>query len=731
MGTALYGKDKPSLKLPAAITEPIDNVVWTYLNGNQSATETICSHLAKHFCNVNLNQSTVCLSPVPSLLQQNDAKVLIKEWKDTVKSAFVQSLSKFKSLKLQQESEVWKESEEKVRQMLLNEDVVVVPDEANGVLSVAGIVDDINRLEQSLCEVINEVEKRLQREKSTITQEIKVPQSVFLILCQRGLQGKLLSVYPKLKMSYRKNSPDLIITGLSGEVMAASKVIFDEVLALHNQNLEMDYYLLEFLKDEQQEDLTNALLISNGISAAFQISTNRVQILAVNDRGLKDADDHLGRLLISQYIDVEDSNVLKKPEWKHLVSQLESVTNNPCRRIKIHTTGQQVVVSGHRDDVISVSSELHKFLTGNAQVKEVVVVKNSAIVEYIKTLDSSCLKKVDGKVVVSYRKDAICLSGSRVDVAKCKTLVEKVVFSVFYENFKVSVPGAKKLFNEEAMNFSSLFSGTGCLVQLDDTSGGQGGLAHTQVSKPVFQLQTSDGVEIAIWKADICSYAVHAVVTAATQDLKLNGGLAGALLKAAGPQLQDECDKIIKSKGHLKPGDSVITAAGGQLCCEKIIHAVAPNFDATKTEKVVAQLKKAVSGSLQLAERCGCVSVALDAISRSLGFPAELGAVTIIKAVKQHCDEKYEDNTIKRIHFVENDDSTVQAMEEAVRQEFRNHAVVHSQKSLLLPTEGTKSPPVKQTPSDPNCLGQAQTKEGLDITLMKGNIEDAPVIFFN
>lgn len=731
LGTALYGKDRPSVKLPSAVTEPIDSAVWTYLSGNQSATETIHSHMADHFCDVNLNQSTVCLSPVPSLLEQKDVKVIIEGWKDTVRSAFVKSLSKFKSMKLQLETDTWRESEEKIRQMLLNEDVVVVPDEANGVLSVAGLVDDVNRLEQSLSEAVNKVVMRLQREKSTVTQQIKVSQPVFRILCQSGLQGKLLSVYPHLKMLYRPDNPDLIISGLSDEIMEASKIILNEVLALYRQNLEMDHYLLDLLKDEQQEELTNALLLSHGVNAAFQINANRVQILAVNSRDLKCAEDHLGRLLISQYIDVEDGNVLKKPEWNHLVSQLESANIKPCRRIKIHTTGQQVVVSGHKDDVIRVSSDLQKFLAGNAQVKEAVVVKNNVIVEYIKTLDSSCLKKMVGKVVVSYREDAICLSGSRVDVAQCKNLVEELVASVFYESFKVSMPGAKKYFSEqEAVSFSSLSGGTGCLVQLvDDTSGGQGGLAHIQVSQPVFQFQTSDGVEIALWKADICSYPVHAVVIAATQDLKLNGGLAGALLKAAGPQLQDECDKIINVNGHLRPGDSVLTAAGGKLGCKNIIHAMAPNFDGAKTEKVVAQLKKTVGGSLELAEKHGCVSVALSAIGRSLGFPHKLCAVTIIKAVKQHCDEKYEDNTIKRIHFVENDNSTIQAMEEAVRQEFRNHAVVHSQQAAPLPAEGTKSPPVGQAPSDSTCLGKVQTKEGLDITLMKGNIEDAPVIW--
>ncbi|XP_042351029.1 poly(ADP-ribose) polymerase family member 14-related sequence 1 [Plectropomus leopardus] len=723
LGTALFGKDKPPLKLPAAVSEPIDYAVWKYLNDNQSEAEAIQSQLAKDFCNVNLNQPTVCLSPVSSLLQQKDAKVIIKEWRDTVKSAFAQALSKFKSLKLQPEPEVWEESEVKIEQTLLNEDVVVVPDKANGFLLVGGLVADVNRLEQTLCEVVSKIAKRVQREKFSVTQEIKLSPSIFHILCQNGLQDKLLHVYPDLKMSYRKDSPDLIVTGLRDEILTASKVIYDAMFALKRQNLELDNYVLDLLKDEQQEELTDALLISQGINAAFEINAYRLQLLAVSDRDLNDAEEHLRGLLISQYIDVEDSNVLDKPEWQDLVTELENADNESCRRIGIQTTNQQVVVSGHKDSVTRVSSEIADFLMQNAQVEETVVVKANVIVEYIKKLDTYWLEQVEDKVKVSYKKEAVCLSGSRVDVTEGKTLVEKLVSSLVFEGLKVSLPSVKKFFQDkEAMYVSSLLNETGCLVQLvNETSGGQDDLARGQVSKHVYQLHTADGVEIAVLKADMCSYPVHAVINASNTVLKHSGGLSGALLKAAGPQLQDECDRLINAKGHLRPGECVITGAGGQLYCKNIIHAVGPKFDPAHPQRSVALLKNAVKGSLQLAEEHSCASVALPAISKNLGFSLQLCADTIIKAVKEHCDE-YDDINLKKIHLVNNDDSTVQAMEAAVRREFGNHGSSLNQPNL--PTQTTKSDTVKHVGSA-DCLVEVQTSEGLGVTLMKGHIENA------
>ncbi|XP_062288426.1 protein mono-ADP-ribosyltransferase PARP14-like isoform X2 [Scomber scombrus] len=723
LGTALYGKDKPSLKLPAAISEPIDGAVLRYLNDSKSAADTVRSDLATHFCNVNLQQSTVYLSPFPTLLQQKDAEDLIKEWTDVVKSAFAKAVSKFKSLKLQLQSEVWEESEDKIRKMLLNEDVIVVPDKASGVLSVVGLVDDVNRLEKTLSEVVNKIVKRVHREKSSITQEIQVRPSVLHILCQDGLQGKLLQVYPELKISSGKDGLNLIVTGLGPEVLAVQNIIYQQMLALKKLNLEMDNFVLGMLKDENQEELTKALLTSNKINAAFEIASQRVQLLAVSDGDLNDAVDHLTKLLISKHIDVEDINVLRKPEWQKMILQLENANSELCRKIQIQTKGSQVVVSGNKDTVTRVSSKLDDYLQQNAQVEEVVAVKNNTIVEYIKKHHTSWLEQVADKVEVSFQKEAICLSGSRVNVTDCKTSVEDSVSSVYFESLKVSKPGMKKFFKDnEAMYAHSLMTDTGCLVQLvDETKDGQKDDTFRQVQKPVYQLQTPDGVDIAVCKADMCSYPVHAVVNASNKDLDHNGGLSAALLKAAGPQFKDECDKLIRLNGQLKPGDTVITGAGGQLCCKKVIHAVGPNFDPANPKKAQAQLKRAVKGSLDLAEQHGCVSVALPAISRNQGFPLNLCAITIVKAVKEHCEDKYDDITLKRIHFVNNDDSTVQAMEAAVRQEFGNYGVSSAQQT---PTQAVKSP-VKQVASDPNCLGQGLTKEGVGITLTTGNIENA------
>ncbi|CAB1419170.1 unnamed protein product [Pleuronectes platessa] len=482
----------------------------------------------------------------------------------------------------------------------------------------------------------------------------------------------------------------------------------------------MDKSVLDLLRLEEQDELTKVLLTSDGINAAFEISEKRVELLAFSDRDLTNAEDHLKKLMMSQNISVEDSSVLETPAWQDLVRQLQDANSKSCRRLQVLCTGEHVVVCGHKSDVTRVSDELEYFLTQNAKVEESVDVKPNTIIEYIKKCKTSSLDQVKDKVTVSFRNEAICLNGSRVDVTHCKTLVENLVQSLSFERVNVTKPGVKKFFQDkETMYVASLLTDTGCLVQLvDETGGGQAGLAQSPGPKPVYQFQTSDGVEIAVCKADLCSYPVDAVVNSSNGQLQHNGGLGAALLNSAGPQLQVECDKIINQRGLLKPGDCVITDAGGRLRCKKIIHAIGPVFDPSAHKKSQAQLKRAVKGSLDLAERHGCITVALPTISRTQGFGLDLCALTIIKAVKEHCDEKYDENTLKEIHLVNSDDAAVQAMERAVKSEFGNSGVTLQTASPLLTH-------ARSTQSDPNCLGQVTTIEGLNITLTKGNIENA------
>lgn len=98
-------------------------------------------------------------------------------------------------------------------------------------------------------------------------------------------------------------------------------------------------------------------------------------------------------------------------------------------------------------------------------------------------------------------------------------------------------------------------------------------------------------VEVCVWKADLTTFEVDAVVNAANGQLQHAGGLAQALIKAGGPQIQNECNQHITKYGPLKTGDALATNAGN-LNCKKIIHAVGPDLPSKPTPAMVSTAKK-------------------------------------------------------------------------------------------------------------------------------------------
>ncbi|XP_042068614.1 protein mono-ADP-ribosyltransferase PARP15 isoform X2 [Haplochromis burtoni] len=477
---------------------------------------------------------------------------------------------------------------------------------------------------------------------------------------------KLLLVYPELKLS--PESPNLKITGLGEEINAAINLILDAVLALKRQNLEVDKYVLELLKDEQQEELTDALLTSHQINAAFEISGNRVQLLAVSDTDLSHAQDHLGQLLTSQYINVEDSNVLKKPEWQQLVSHLEQANSKPCRT-RINTTAQQVVVSGYKDSVIKVQHQLGDFLTQNAHIEETVVVKANAVVEYLEDFNTSWMEKVKDKVRVSYRNEAIFLSGSRVNVTHCKTVVEGAVSAVVFDSLNVCMSGVKKLFQEnETLYVSSIKTKTGCLVQLvykpcggqdnDDTAVqdivaavrqefGNHGVTHSQQTPPpkahkppVFQptgldlylyhVQTNEGLDIVLTKGNIEAAMTEVIVNSVPPNLNLNSGeVSKAILRAAGPKLQQS----INAQGAAGKVGEIIVTEGCQLNSKKVFHLIAPYWDNGQGTSEEC-LQGLFLDCLDMAENNNLTSISLPAISTGdLCFPTAVVASLMLDTI--------------------------------------------------------------------------------------------------
>jgi len=139
---------------------------------------------------------------------------------------------------------------------------------------------------------------------------------------------------------------------------------------------------------------------------------------------------------------------------------------------------------------------------------------------------------------------------------------------------------------------------------------------------------------IEVLRGDITKVVVDAVVNAANSSLMGGGGVDGAIHRAGGPVILEECRKIVARQGGCKTGEAVMTTAG-RLPSKLVIHTVGPVWHGGNKDEA-QKLSNCYTNSLRLAVENNCRSIAFPAISTGIyGYPPELAAAVAVEAVSK------------------------------------------------------------------------------------------------
>lgn len=140
--------------------------------------------------------------------------------------------------------------------------------------------------------------------------------------------------------------------------------------------------------------------------------------------------------------------------------------------------------------------------------------------------------------------------------------------------------------------------------------------------------------ELRTLKADITTIQADAIVNAANSSLLGGGGVDGAIHRAGGPLILEECRNIRSRQGGCPTGEAVITTAG-KLPAKYVIHTVGPVWNGgNKGEREL--LGNCYRNSLLLALRYNLTTIAFPNISTGVyGFPKREAAVVAVEEVKK------------------------------------------------------------------------------------------------
>jgi O-acetyl-ADP-ribose deacetylase len=153
---------------------------------------------------------------------------------------------------------------------------------------------------------------------------------------------------------------------------------------------------------------------------------------------------------------------------------------------------------------------------------------------------------------------------------------------------------------------------------------------------------------IEIIRGDITKVAADAIVNAANSSLLGGGGVDGAIHRAGGPAILEDCRRIVARQGGCKTGEAVITTAG-KLNAKFVIHTVGPVWNGGDN-KEAEKLAACYNNSLQLAVEHHINTIAFPNISTGIyHFPKEKAAKI---AVKTASDFLQQTAVITKVIFV-------------------------------------------------------------------------------
>lgn len=142
--------------------------------------------------------------------------------------------------------------------------------------------------------------------------------------------------------------------------------------------------------------------------------------------------------------------------------------------------------------------------------------------------------------------------------------------------------------------------------------------------------RTINGVLLVLLQGDIVEAHVDAIVNAANSGLRGGGGVDGAIHRAGGPGIMQECRKI----GGCPTGSAVATSAG-RLPAKYVFHAVGPIYSGSAEDERL--LASAYQSCLKLAEQFQVKSIAFPSLSTGVyGYPLHLAAPIALRTVIEH-----------------------------------------------------------------------------------------------
>ncbi|XP_062305075.1 protein mono-ADP-ribosyltransferase PARP14-like [Osmerus eperlanus] len=495
-----------------------------------------------------------------------------------------------------------------------------------------------------------------------------------LRLLGQGLEQEVSRAAPGVRVT-RRSPGELAIEGSPAEVLKARDTVSKMESQVEERALELPSLLMAFLRERYSGPRALEGFMGWGRQVEAQLGNTELHLLSLSSDKLAEAEKALRLEFTEEKIHVPSCSSTPR----ELRSTLEAKVRRSAGKVSVwFGSGSQVHLLGHAEQVRELREEIGEFLIDRAISVERIAVPCQEIADhFLELLERLDLQDPEVEVlpdVVSTSSDlpSVVLQGPSKQVAQLLSRLHPALISLVRESITIDQPGALRYFQGQGKEYLQVVGrAERCVVLLE----GQGSFPGVTPSAASFPSPTRSRLEdvpaaryplpggllVEVRQGDITKERADALVNAANEDLDHGGGVAAALSRAGGPEVQRASTALVRQVGKLFAG-AVVETVAGDLPCKMLLHAVGP-VEGRVGGKERVLLEKTARAALDLAAAMDLQTLAMPCISSGIfGVPVGVCAEAIVTAVKGFSGEQH---GMTKVTLIDVSAEAVRAMQEA------------------------------------------------------------------
>ncbi|XP_049978351.1 protein mono-ADP-ribosyltransferase PARP14-like [Alexandromys fortis] len=608
LGTALYGEEKPLVKLPASFQESLGLPLWKFFQKHNHLIEEINDQMRRCHCKLTWSDinGTVTVRPAANLVIHRPS---IKTWQRDASE--VLSDIKYEVKMFEMYLTLWD-----IIQHEVGDDRVLVEFDKES-LTLARISEDVQDISQKIKELIDSTTEKVRKEEQSLEENVAISPGKHFLLEHSGSLDDLRKENPEVEIHYDAATQHLCFKGFRADVYRVKCDIQEKVYSMAQKDIPIPSEVFMFLQQVDSQEFSKTLFEAQKILATYKLKGKGLLLMACSFRALAEAEEKMLNALSYKLIEVENKEVLRGNVWRKKIQPLQkrhsSTASIMIKNELTSGTPAEVIIAGCVKEVNEIYGQLFEFLENTMKIETLFEIESILIFfEYLRAKKNLFWPKIrKANVQASFKledelflTDYILLTDYKSKVLECMNMVKEIRDSVCIKRFHIDEPGARHFFQDKASYYSVDFPST-----LDFFPN---------------HLGVEIGVSVRI---------THVVVNSIPSDLVLNKGpLSKALLEKAGPELQKELNEA--GQGVSVKAGTILQTSGCNLNCHHVFHVVAPQWKVDNSAWSLKIMKNIIRDCLGIAEALSLQSIGFPAIGTgNLGFPKPEFAKLIISEV--------------------------------------------------------------------------------------------------